>query len=120
MDLNHIQLNTTDVSAAAKFYERYFGFSKQTKHGDGLFLWNQQEFMMAINPLPENPVFPDWFHIGFRFDSVAEVKSMYSRMKEEKSPIKVELNEHDDFVFFRCIDPTGYIVEVFWEPLSND
>ncbi len=119
MDLNHIQLNTTDVKAAAEFYGRHLGFTVQKKHGDGLFLWNKHGFMMAINPLPENPTFPDWFHIGFRLDTADEVKSMYTKMVEGKCKIKAELQEHDDFVFFRCVDPTGYVIEIFWEPVPN-
>ena len=119
MDLNHIQLNTKDVSAAAEFYGRYFGFTTQKKHGDGLFLWNKHGFMMAVNPLAENPIFPDWFHIGFRLETPEEVKSSYNRLVEDKLPIKVALQEHDDFVFYRCTDPTGYVVEVFWEPGPN-
>lgn len=119
MDMNHIQLNTADVEAAAKFYGHFFDFTVQKRHGNGLFLWNQLGFMMAVNPLPENPVFPDWFHIGFRFDTPEEVKSLYKKMTVENSPIKAELQEHDDFVFFRCLDPTGYVVEVFWEPVPS-
>lgn len=45
MNLNHIQLNTKDVFAAAEFYARHFGFTVQKKHGDGLFLWNKHGFM---------------------------------------------------------------------------
>lgn len=119
MDLNHIQLNTKNVSAAAEFYRRYFGFTVQEKHGEGLFLWNKHGFMMAVNPLPENPVFPDWFHIGFRLESAAEVKATYDRFIKDKIPIHAALKEHDDFVFFRCTDTTGYVLEVFWEPVPT-
>lgn len=77
MDMNHIQLNTANVEAAAKFYGHFFDFKIQKKHGNGLFLWNQHGFMMAVNPLPENPVFPDWLHVGFRFDAPEEVKSLF-------------------------------------------
>ena len=119
MDINHIQLNTMNVEAAARFYDRFFDFKTQKKHGDGLFLWNSQGFMMAINPLPENPVFPSWFHIGFRFNTIEEVKSLYSKLVDADCPMNAELQEFDDFAFFRCVDPTGYVVEVFWEPTPN-
>lgn len=120
MDLNHIQLNTKDVKAAAEFYGRYFGFTTQKADGEAMFIWNKHGFMMAVNPLAENPVFPDWFHIGFRLETPEEIKSLYHRLVEEKIPIKAALNNDDAFLFFRCIDPSGYVVEVFWAPVSED
>ena len=119
MDLNHIQLNTKDVKKTVDYYGKYFGFTLQKQHGDGYFLWNQAGFMMAVNPLAENPVFPDWFHIGFRLESPARVRDMYEKLRTDECPIKAELQEHEDFVFFRATDPTGYIVEIFWEPVHN-
>lgn len=116
MDLNHIQLNTVDVKAQAEFYARYFEFTRQKQHGDGLFLWNPHGFMMAINPLPENPVFPPWYHIGFRLPEVQQVRALFERMAADGVTIKAEYQAFDDFVFYRCVDPTGYVVEVFWEP----
>lgn len=115
-DLNHIQLNTKNVKKTAEYYRKYFGFNIQKQHGDGCFLWNHHGFMMAVNPLPENPVFPEWFHIGFRLESPVRVREMYDKLRADECPIKAELQEFEDFVFFRAIDPTGYTVELFWEP----
>lgn len=113
------EINAVDVEAAAQFFKRFFGFNTQKKHGAGLFLWNSHGFMMAINPLPERPVFPSWFHIGFRLHTPEKVRGLYERLIETKVPIKAEMQSHDDFVFFRCFDPTGYEIEIFWEPVPE-
>jgi hypothetical protein len=82
-----------------------------------MFLWNDGGFMIAVNPLTENAVFPSWFHVGFRLETAAEVKEKYRVMKAADCPIDKDLSEFEDFVFFRARDPGGYIVEIFWEPV---
>lgn len=78
--LSHIQLNTPKLEEQVQFYEKYFAFRRKA-HGKGWFLWNQTGFLMAVNPLPERPDMPSWFHIGFRYDTVDEVKALYERLK---------------------------------------
>lgn len=117
MTLNHIQLNTTDVEAQARFYQTHFAFTKKVPHGEGVFLWNDKGFMMAINPLPEKPVFPSWFHVGFHLPSAADVAAKFKQLEEAGVKLITPLKEFDDFVFFRCHDPAGYEIEVFWEPV---
>lgn len=43
MDMNHIQLNTANIEAAAKFYGHFFDFKTQKKHGNvsAIFLITQ-------------------------------------------------------------------------------
>jgi len=113
-NLGHIQLNTPELEKQVSFYEEYFGF-KRKAHGKGWFLWNREGFMMAVNPLPESPVMPSWFHIGFRYESVEEVKVLYERLKGDGFAVG-ELDLFEDYSQFRFPDPTGYVVEVFWEP----
>ncbi len=121
MDLNHIQLNTTNPEASADFYSRYFGFHKKIRNDreNGYFLWNKDGFLMSIFKIPENVQFPSWFHIGFRMDSVEEIKELYERLLKDGCKINRELKIEQDFTFFRCLDPAGYTVEVFCEPLPE-
>lgn len=113
MTLNHIQLNTPKVEEQVSFYEKYFNF-KRSKHHDGWFLWNPQGFMMAVNPLTEMPQVPEWFHIGFRFETKGEVQEIYERLSEGGF-VSTKLDDFGDYMQFRFPDPTGYVVEVFWE-----
>jgi catechol 2,3-dioxygenase-like lactoylglutathione lyase family enzyme len=114
MTLGHIQLNTPKLEEQVSFYEKYFAF-KRKKHGKGWFLWNQAGFLMAINPLEEAPVMPPWFHIGFRYETKSEVDSLYEKLKVDGFSVG-QLDNYDDYMQFRFPDPTGYVVEVFWEP----
>lgn len=114
MTLSHIQLNTPKLEEQVSFYEKYFHF-KRKAHGKGWFLWNKSNFLMAINPLDETPTMPPWFHIGFRYETKQEVQNLYDLL--EKDGFKVgDLDHYDDYMQFRFPDPTGYIVEIFWEP----
>lgn len=114
MTLGHIQLNTPKLEEQVSFYEKYFDF-KRKKHGKGWFLWNRAGFLMAVNPLEEQPIMPSWFHIGFRFESKSEVDALYEKLKLDGFSVG-ELDKYDDYVQFRFPDPTGYVVEIFWEP----
>ena len=31
-------------------------------------------------------------------------------------PMRQPISRGDDFVSFRCLDPDGYDIEVYWEP----
>jgi catechol 2,3-dioxygenase-like lactoylglutathione lyase family enzyme len=114
MTLGHIQLNTPKLEEQVSFYEKYFDF-KRKKHGKGWFLWNRAGFLMAVNPLEEPPIMPPWFHIGFRFESKVEVHALYEKLKLDGFSVG-ELDNYDDYMQFRFPDPTGYVVEIFWEP----
>lgn len=117
MTLSHIQLNTPEVETQVAFYEKYFGFRRKP-HGKGWFLWNQAGFLMAVNPLPEQPVMPDWFHVGFRYETREEVAALFERLKADGISVG-KLDQFDDYMQFRFPDPTGYVVEVFWEPIPE-
>jgi catechol 2,3-dioxygenase-like lactoylglutathione lyase family enzyme len=114
MTLSHIQLNTPKLEEQVQFYEKYFDF-KRKAHGKGWFLWNRAGFMMAVNPLSASPVLPDWFHIGFRYETKEEVTKIFETLKADGFDVG-ELDSFEDYMQFRFPDPTGYIVEVFWEP----
>lgn len=114
MTLSHIQLNTPILEKQVSFYEKYFEF-KRKAHGKGWFLWNRSNFLMAINPLDVAPEMPSWFHIGFRYETKQEVQDLYSRLDADGFDVG-KLDQYDDYIQFRFPDPTGYIVEVFWEP----
>ncbi len=70
---------------------------------------------MAVNPLDTQLTMPDWFHVGFRYETKEEVRSLFQKLKEDGLEVG-RLDDFDDYMQFRFPDPTGYIVEVFWEP----
>jgi catechol-2,3-dioxygenase len=117
MNLNHLHLHVADVERAARFYEDLFGLRRLVWHGDALFLRDDAGMDLALAPATDVEPFPAWFHIGFRLDSRAEVEALLARVEAENTPIKAPLTfEGDNFAFFRCADPDGYQIEVYWEP----
>lgn len=57
--------------------------------------------------------FPEWFHFGFRLGKARAVRNLHSRMSSEGVKVS-DIEEHADYVTFRCMHPDGYSVEVYW------
>jgi catechol 2,3-dioxygenase-like lactoylglutathione lyase family enzyme len=113
MDLNHLHLHVRDVAKAAGFYERWFGFREHVRHGDILFLRNEQGFDLALAP-GEPASLPSWFHFGFRLGSRETVLDLHRRMTAERVRLG-ELFDEPDLASFRCSDPDDHAIEVYWE-----
>ena len=115
MDPNHLHLHVRDVAKSRQFYVAWFGFREHVRHGELLFLRNAEGFDLALMPDPDPARLPDWFHFGFRLDAPEAVRELYRRMKSGGVPLRRELHQDPDLVSFRCEDPDGYAVEVYWE-----
>ena len=115
MQMNHLHLHVRDVGRARAFYERWFGFRKHTQHGPILFLRDDADLDLALAPDDEPAGLPAWFHFGFRLDSGDAVRTMHDAMRDDGVQIAQHLQSWDDLVVFRCADPDGYQIEVYWE-----
>jgi len=113
--LNHLHLHVRSIARARDFYARYFGLHDHVMHGDILFMRDAQDGLdLALAPAPTLDPFPAWFHFGFRLadpDAVAALHAQLDADGVETTP----LQRDDDFVVFRCRDPDGYQLEVYWE-----
>ena len=114
MDLNHLHLHVRNLDRAQRFYESYLRFRERVRHGDILFLRNTSGFDLALAPDPTLFSFPEWFHFGFRLGSARAVRKLHSRMNSEGVKVH-DIEEHGDYVTFRCMDSDGYAIEVYWE-----
>jgi catechol 2,3-dioxygenase-like lactoylglutathione lyase family enzyme len=114
MDLNHLHLHVRNVDRAQRFYESYFGFRKGVRRGDILFLRNTSGFDLALVPDRTPPSFPEWFHFGFRLGSARAVRKLHGRMSSEGVQVH-DIEEYPGYLTFRCTDPEGYRIEVYWE-----
>lgn len=115
MTINHIHLGTKDLRLSVQFYEKYFGFKKKYDHGEGIFLENSSGFLIAIDPVNELPVFPDWYHIGFCLKSENEVYEMYEKMKLGEVQIVRDMRASpNEFASFYVKDPDGNKIEISW------
>ena len=110
-DLNHLHLHVTDLQRARAFYEGHFGFRERVRHGDILFLTNDEGFDLALAPAEAAGAFPPWFHFGFRLGRPEDVRSLHADLRA----VSEDLGDEGDFVWFRCRDPDGHRIEVYWE-----
>lgn len=115
MTLNHVHLGTKDLAKSVDFYTSVFGFRKKFEHGKGIFIENDQGFLIAIDPVEELPVFPTWYHMGFCLSSEAEALAMYDKCKSLSVRIVRDLmSSKGEFASFFILDPDGFRIEVSW------
>ncbi len=115
MQLNHLNLQVRDIMRARQFYERYFGFAEgeASWHGDVLFLRNAHGFDLGLAPRGDRPAAEE-FHFGFRLPDPAAVRELRRRLLADGVPVFEEWDE-PNYVGFKCSDPDGHAVEVYWE-----
>jgi catechol 2,3-dioxygenase-like lactoylglutathione lyase family enzyme len=115
LTMNHIHIGTKDLGASREFYESFFGFKKKFDHGDGVFLVDDSNFLLAIDLVKDLPTLPDWFHLGFCLNNKGSVKSIYDKMHSKGIKFAKEYQEYgDDAAAFYVFDPDGYMIEVSW------
>ena len=115
MDINHLHLAVDDLETSKKFYCEYFGFKETVIHGKIQFLENAKGFHLALDPAYEAQALPDWFHFGARLDSHAEVEDLHAKIAKGSEAVTRTLATFPGHVFFHCVDPDGYKIEVYWE-----
>lgn len=116
MDLNHLHLHVRDIPRARAFYEKFFGFSRESvREEDFLILRNPEGFDLAFMRDPKPTPVPKWFHFGFRLPSPSAVLAMHDRMAAEDVVITQPPKDHGTWMSFRCADPDGYPIEVYFE-----
>lgn len=115
-NLNHIHLHVLSVDRARDFYALHFGLRPHVTHGDILFMRDDAGLDLALAPTQKLDAFPSWFHIGFRLPTSEDVIALHGRMLSAGVRIRQPLENHADFTVFRCADPDGHLIEVYWEP----
>jgi catechol 2,3-dioxygenase-like lactoylglutathione lyase family enzyme len=97
MKLNHLSLAVPDVSAAATFLEKFFGFETVNTKGNNVIavLQGKDNFVLVLTTLREGEsAYPADFHFGFILDNEAEVLSKYEQLTTEgivvpRAPAKI-------------------------------
>lgn len=115
MQMNHLHLHVRDLGAARAFYERWFGFREFTTHGPILFLRDAGGLDLALAPDTDPAALPSWFHFGFRLDTPDDVRALRAEMAAAEVPLGDVYVDDPDFTCFRCQDPDGYQIEIYWE-----
>jgi len=113
MDLNHLHLHVRNLDRAQHFYESCFRFREYMRHGEILFLRNTSGFDLALVPDRKPSSFPEWFHFGFRLASPRAVRKLHNRMTSEGLRVH-DIEDYENYVTFRCMDPDGNSIEIYW------
>jgi catechol 2,3-dioxygenase-like lactoylglutathione lyase family enzyme len=113
-----MNLRVRDAVACRDFYEHHFGFKPAFEADGGYFVRNDDGFLLALVPAAAHQALPDGFHIGFGLADAAAVRDVHDRLAEAGVPV-TEVGGADPaatYVTFRCWDPDGTEIEIFWEP----
>jgi catechol 2,3-dioxygenase-like lactoylglutathione lyase family enzyme len=116
VDINHLHLKVRSVERSKAFYARHFGLTEHVWHGDMVFMRDRAGMDLALAPVLEPEPMPAWFHFGFRLASIAAVEALHEELVGAGVAIREPLSREGEVVSFRCADPDGYNIEIYWEP----
>ncbi len=117
MHLNHLGLPVRDKARSLAFYARYFDFDPGTaqQYPDGTtIVRNPQGFDLALHPGEVRDDAMGFLHFGFRVREPSKVRDLLAQMRSDGVTV-VEHDEEPALVSFKCLDPDGWRVEVYWE-----
>lgn len=120
MRLNHIGLPIREEARSVAFYATYFGFDPETarRYSDGtVIVRNADGFDLALHPGVVPPDGPMFLHFGFFVPGPDEVRALLGRMRGAGVSI-VEHHDEPKIVSFKCLDPDGWRIEVYWEKVD--
>ncbi|MCH5584303.1 VOC family protein [Shimazuella sp. AN120528] len=110
MKLNHLNLTVTDVLAARKFLETYFGLTCTAARGNGFALmYDEDEFVLTLM-YGKEVNYPKTFHIGFPQKSREQVDEINKRLKEDGFDVQPPVQSHGYTFYVKA--PGGFTVEV--------
>jgi catechol 2,3-dioxygenase-like lactoylglutathione lyase family enzyme len=118
MQLNHLGLPVRDERRSQRFYSAYFGFDPATVveyEDDTFIIRNTDGFDLALHRVGHVEPSPVFLHAGFKAGKPAEVRTLMERMEADSVTI-VERSDEAAYVAFKCLDPDGHKIEVYWEP----
>jgi catechol 2,3-dioxygenase-like lactoylglutathione lyase family enzyme len=115
--LGHLGLPVRDCARSVAFYAAHFGFDPATAqtYADGtVIVRNADHFDLALHPATDEISAPAFLHFGFAMAGPDEVRGLEAKLREAGVTI-VEQDEEPGLVSFKCLDPDGWRVEVYWE-----
>jgi catechol 2,3-dioxygenase-like lactoylglutathione lyase family enzyme len=121
MHLLHLGLPVRDVRRSLDFYQAYFGFDPSTaRHypDSTVIVRNPDGFDLALHPADAAASPPDFLHFGFALPDAERVRAVLARVTADGVPI-VESDDEPGYVAFKCLDPDGWRIEVYWEDIPT-
>jgi catechol 2,3-dioxygenase-like lactoylglutathione lyase family enzyme len=115
MNLEHLHLHVRDRAAAERFYADWFGMRIARRGQHLTFMTDGGGFDLALGEEASPTPLPPWFHFGFRLDSAGAVTDLHARMERSGVRLVKSLYADETLVSYRCADPDGYAIEIYWE-----
>jgi lactoylglutathione lyase len=110
MKINHINLTVTDVPAAARFLETYFGLRPIGEGNDGFTaMFDDADLVLTLMKAPEVK-YAGTFHIGFGQESEEKVNEINQRLKDDGYDVEPPERHHAWTFYVKA--PGGFTVEV--------
>ncbi|QQK80800.1 VOC family protein [Salicibibacter cibi] len=110
MKINHLNLTVTDVPAARKFLEIYFGLTGGTDRGKGFdVVFDDGGFVLTLMRGREVH-YPKTFHIGFSQENEEQVDKINQQLKEDGFDVNPPVHSHGYTFYVEA--PGGFTVEV--------
>lgn len=115
MELKHLHIHVRKRVLAEQFYRQWFGLTVARRGESLTFMNDDANFDLALMDDPSPQALPSWFHFGFRLATGDAVTSLHERMNIAGVPIVKALYQDESLVSYRCADPDGHGIEVYWE-----
>jgi catechol 2,3-dioxygenase-like lactoylglutathione lyase family enzyme len=118
--LLHLGLLVRDQRRSLRFYETYFGFDSAHARpypDETAIVHNAEGFDLALHPGDLSERLPAFVHFGFQLPDADAVGALLAEMEADGVPI-LERWDEPGYVAFKCLDPDGWWVEAYWEPVG--
>lgn len=115
MQMNHVDLQVSNVGAAKEFFDRFFGLRcVYERPGQLAMLRDDAGFSLGLSDLHGSPppTYPPDFHVGFVLANPREVREIYERLAAAGVAMKFDLQEAGPALAFQCFGPDAIPVEV--------
>lgn len=116
MKLNHINLTVTDIPAATRFFETYFGLRIQADNQVLTVLSDDDNLIFTLTKASQVH-YPNSFHIGFVQEHAEQVNTIYQQLKDDGFEMTPPQRSHampgGKYAWnFYVQAPGGFLVEV--------
>lgn len=108
--LNHLSLPTTDPTATARFFQKYFG-CEVVATGDHVLL-NRDGFDIVLERVPHPVQWPSSFHVGFELATVEQVHGLHRTFEADGVTMETGVFNNSRGSRFFCRTPEGILLEV--------
>ena len=114
--LGHLNISVADLDRSVAFYGRWFGFDRVlANYSDGTrFITDNSGFELGLHPGGPTASSGDW-HFGFLSPDAAHVRALMASLSAEGVSV-IDPGDELGYVGFKCHDPDGHVIEVYWEP----